>query len=1733
MLDQLDEPAVGEAAEAYADARNVTVAEAYDVVEEALAEGVLVEDEDAGMFGTVRVAESGDSDEKREEEPDSPASNPTPESEKDGSTGPTERRVATETLADALEWFNQQLDADLPDECDHDTPRGYYEDGRGWEPDTIDEKLLGYAPANYKSELIAHLFDRGHDREAMLATGLFGERDDGNLYATWSGRYVLPYFDADGRPVFAISRATEPVHEADWKGNKYDKLPRTRDDVPVEEPIYGLDTVRDGEPVLITEGIADAITAHQAGYPCLSPVTTQFKHSDREDLRDVLDEHGADRVYLVQDAERPTSDVDDRDRLTLQQHGDGVKGAVETAAYLSDHAVDARVADLPRPGLDKVDLDDYLQRWSEDLTPLLASADPVEEHPAYDGTTAKDLALDAAKTSTSETSRTGDGSALFDLDIQGVTGLSAGYRGKNPLGHHGESENYFIILDDHGLAFDHKYKVAYTPLTYLLVDAGERRPGSPNGQLDDEEIFEAWRHAKQKRLVASDDPIPRRGLQYVARVATDWDGDFAEYETADGDTFDALPTDVYNEALEAVREDYGVEPGREQLTGSEDPTEYGTDPRNLDVVLDAHRAWDAAGRVTPDDLDEDLALDTTPDGEDWAVDGVTVDVVRAVAVAVFDHDAHDSLDADAYDRAYRHAREAYGAPLPEYVTEADAADRYDVVLGAVRALDFFDLEAEALTADVADADESGDVTHYLDPSPVDGWRDSESGESVLVFESGTVYDADTEETIDALRLVALDAGLIDSPTDDLTGGRFQRAYRLARDEYGAPLPRWAIGSPDVEPVLPPAEDLVDVVPDTDDALQDARDDVEALYRQLARAGGDVSVLRALPGLGKTTSAIKSAAEVPTSYLAPRKELQKDAAAKANDCGVSWEYLPVFGGGDICDVAVEAAVEAVREEGMGLLRNRRALLDAVDEDLYPDDDSEGADADDLDRATCSCAEGEHGDDWALAVHTARALDYRPGVIHTRAEELFGEPLPCQNEQQCEYSAGWDRIADGERPLDLVIGSYGHAHVESARTHYSLDSRGHTDRTERAVVLDEFVGDAFTEEFGDEFVDIAVWLASSLRDDVADRQDLFSADLWDDDWVRSWLRGAGAEGGQGELARDAALALADVADAVDTADDLLDAHTRFVDTHGLAEPLEDLRDSGAALDADEADRIAAALREPLGDLRDAGGGLNAMRSSADDLRHDTEDGPTGDIVTRVLDDVATPLEEYDGADLLDTLPECVGGDLRDFAEGAVQAAHRAHDAAGGVLRSVATALEGGDAGCRELAIHADDGYAHRLAHRLLYGVVAPGGGEGVADLIETDAFDYSGDGFDGTRLKHVRVDAGAGTDTILVDRDHDGATVLSPPERTAGNGEECPVVGLDATARRRLWGLMLGADVAVEDIHDSMTERARFLRDGLGLQVVRTAQKRRFYEGDPAGKDLDGDVALIEEIDDEYAGVYAGGRNEDDATVGAPAVITTKGVRRVLEDDDRLDGKVAAWDNYGNITGDNDLGEHQLAAVLGCQHYGDAPVEKVAALAGEEVTRSGHGLQLSYDSAVANTYLKHMTEDQTMQAILRFTRGDTGAVVFARTAALREDLPVVGEGQVVRSWSDTAATVAREWKAHRGERFTVGDVADSVDVSRRQVRRVLDEFASAGYLEKHHTGDGVANEFSPGENPSAGEVELPSVAMDPDTSRKGPIYTGNVRVWPLEDRDRRRSRPSRSTLPAPDTVSDGDPPGTTAE
>lgn len=519
-----------------------------------------------------------------------------PDNDGEKSETDLEDETATETgsqpdgktaLADAIQWFHEQIDRSIPDHTENDehserpsTAREYWQNVRGWTHETVREKQLGWAPANASDSLVEYLHRQGHNREDILATGLFTE----DLRLLWNGRYVFPYFNEDDNVVYAISRTTGRKgggaagydgHPEDFMAGKYAKPAHTKEYVTVDEPIYGLETIAPGEPILITEGIADAITAHQAGYSCLSPVTTTFKHHHRKALLSILEGRDVGRIYLIQDAERPTTefngDATGWDSLSIKQYGEGLRGAVSTAEFLSQSDLEVYLAELPRLGLDKVDLDDYLRQWADDLSPVLATAHPAAQHPSFEGQT---VALETARreaeqaeravnrrntaTQQANSSTEGTTSSLFSLSITDIVDVPPTYRGVNPLGHHGNSENYYVILDDGTLGFDHKYKVAYTALTHLLVEAGERPASAPNGALDGSELFTAWAHAKRAGYLEVDDPIPHRALQYLALDADLCDQD----DLTDGWQF---PAEAYNRALAVVQDEHELNPGRDPI----------------------------------------------------------------------------------------------------------------------------------------------------------------------------------------------------------------------------------------------------------------------------------------------------------------------------------------------------------------------------------------------------------------------------------------------------------------------------------------------------------------------------------------------------------------------------------------------------------------------------------------------------------------------------------------------------------------------------------------------------------------------------------------------------------------------------------------------------------------------------------------------------------------------------------------------------------------------------------------------------------------------------------------------------------------------------------------------------------------------------------------------------------------------------------------------------------------
>lgn len=250
-----------------------------------------------------------------------------------------ERRSVERLLGHAAAYYHRILPTKIHDE--------WFTAHYGFTGDTVERLLLGWADGHLFDHFREHL---GVSREAALRTGLFVVVAGGQVEDFFRDRLVFPYWKSGG-VVYFIARSTEFTGDEAWEKAKYKKLLTHSDKHAYVSPtvgndfFYNEDAARGAPEILVTEGVTDCISALQAGFACISPVTTRFR--DRDVPKLLALSRGAKRVVICNDAE--TS-------------GAGEAGAIETARALAREGRDVRIALLPRPeGVNKIDVNEFLK----------------------------------------------------------------------------------------------------------------------------------------------------------------------------------------------------------------------------------------------------------------------------------------------------------------------------------------------------------------------------------------------------------------------------------------------------------------------------------------------------------------------------------------------------------------------------------------------------------------------------------------------------------------------------------------------------------------------------------------------------------------------------------------------------------------------------------------------------------------------------------------------------------------------------------------------------------------------------------------------------------------------------------------------------------------------------------------------------------------------------------------------------------------------------------------------------------------------------------------------------------------------------------------------------------------------------------------------------------------------------------------------------------------------------
>jgi DNA-binding transcriptional ArsR family regulator len=287
-----------------------------------------------------------------------------------------------------------------------------------------------------------------------------------------------------------------------------------------------------------------------------------------------------------------------------------------------------------------------------------------------------------------------------------------------------------------------------------------------------------------------------------------------------------------------------------------------------------------------------------------------------------------------------------------------------------------------------------------------------------------------------------------------------------------------------------------------------------------------------------------------------------------------------------------------------------------------------------------------------------------------------------------------------------------------------------------------------------------------------------------------------------------------------------------------------------------------------------------------------------------------------------------------------------------------------------------------------------------------------------------------------RDSGEVSLLLPPELDEANG----VIALDGTPTPDLWQLTVDTRLSHEQVL-SETERADYFTEALGYSIIQTTDSVKTYSsGNYVRPKKDG--LLFEAVAD---------REET-----KPALISTMRAIDQYRQEGVL-GAVGKYEHYGKLKGTNEFQQERVGIVAGSRHYGDEYLERWGALVGESIERGeGKGTDLSYGE-FGNKLLRHMRESEVLQAVLRFGRDEDGANVYVHTAALPEWVPVEARGHIQR-WSKGTHEVVKVLEADAPDEWRTSDVAEQVDISRRQVRTNLNKLADAGYVEKRKEGRG---------------------------------------------------------------------------
>ena len=292
------------------------------------------------------------------------------------------KRLTVKLMDSACDYYHAAL-----------TPaaREYYK-RRGISDESIDVLRLGYADKSRRG-LVKHLYavakhaqpeiDDVTAKTALLGTGLFYATRHGTLSALYCQQYIFWYFQDIKFQVPCYSIGRDATGSSEKKYQKQYYAQDFVDTLAVQHILWNKAELSGELPVLVVEGIIDAILARQAfpeDYDVISPVTTRINATDLKNLFTILKTTQPRKVIFCNDSEinsaGATGALESAEKLSTElysfyeEHAKNKEEQVTEKAAASAAELkmpDIRIATLPRPPeVDKIDVADYLAAGKTD-----------------------------------------------------------------------------------------------------------------------------------------------------------------------------------------------------------------------------------------------------------------------------------------------------------------------------------------------------------------------------------------------------------------------------------------------------------------------------------------------------------------------------------------------------------------------------------------------------------------------------------------------------------------------------------------------------------------------------------------------------------------------------------------------------------------------------------------------------------------------------------------------------------------------------------------------------------------------------------------------------------------------------------------------------------------------------------------------------------------------------------------------------------------------------------------------------------------------------------------------------------------------------------------------------------------------------------------------------------------------------------------------------------------------